>query len=110
MESVIERVEQARHREQGTVAELPSPAPVQPLMNLIISAPDQTPQPPAASIPSAPSGPPLAINPMLTANQPNLSTARGGGGEAVPGEGGGVVDKGETAGGEQEGAGKLIGQ
>jgi hypothetical protein len=27
-ESIIKRVEQARHREQGTVVELPSPAPV----------------------------------------------------------------------------------
>jgi hypothetical protein len=40
MESIIERVDQARHREQVKGAELPSPAPVQPLMNLVISAPD----------------------------------------------------------------------
>ena len=36
--------------------------------------------PPASPTSSAPPGPPLAINPMFAANQPNLSTARGGGG------------------------------
>ena len=51
MESIIERVELSRHREQGTVAELPSPAPVQPLMNLAVEAPVQALQPPGEAIP-----------------------------------------------------------
>jgi hypothetical protein len=41
MESSIERVEHARHREQVIVAEHPSPAHVQPLMDLVVSAPEQ---------------------------------------------------------------------
>ena len=36
MESIIERVELASHIEQGIVAELPSPAPVRPFINLVI--------------------------------------------------------------------------
>jgi hypothetical protein len=63
MESIIERVALARHREQGTVAELPSPASAQPLMNRVIEAPDQAPQPSGEAIPRVASSPHVCLTP-----------------------------------------------
>jgi hypothetical protein len=78
MEFIIERVELFRHREQGTVAELPSPVPAQPLMNLVIE--DQAHQPSVEAIPRVDSSPHPAINPMFASPQPDQSKTRGGGG------------------------------
>jgi hypothetical protein len=80
MECIIERVELARQREQETAAELPSPAPAQPLMDLVIVAPDQEPQPSGEAIPGVASRPHPAINPMFAAPQPDQSNTREGGG------------------------------
>jgi hypothetical protein len=80
MESIIEKVEHTRHREQVTVAAQPSSAQVQLLMNLEVSAPEQAPQPLVEQTSSTHAGPPLAFNPMFDANQSNLGTSRGGGG------------------------------
>jgi hypothetical protein len=110
MESIIERVEHARHREQVTVAAQPSAAQVQPLMNLEVSAPEQAPQPPVAPTSSAPAGPPPVFNPLFATNQSNSGTARGGGGRGGAWGGRGQGGQGERVGGGLGGDGQLIGQ
>ena len=93
MASIIERVELARQR----VLETPSPAVVQPLMDLVIAAPEQaTPQHSGEATTGVASGPHPAINPIFAADQPDQSITRGGGGRGGArggrGRGGGGAD------------------
>ena len=95
MESIIERVEHARHRGQGPAVELPSSATIPPLMSMDIAAPVEAPIPPGNAIPRVAASPLPVINPMFDASQPDNSITWRGGAD----EGGGTEDSG----GQQEG-------